>query len=188
MNLIRSEFFFFTSKGYLQIAGGILFLFKFMKKGNLSSIKPSQLRNLPRVTTFSDTIYFSSIFSRFPPFLPSFLVLIIFQYFLISSKQIRFIFIFPQQRVYKDSQRSRYGIISRGISVPFVFHRANETRNKKIGIQNRKISKDFYNKNITIKISKQMNVTTTELKNIQFEGAKIQRIIFLYLENNEYLF
>lgn len=30
-----------------------------------------------------------------------------------------------------------------------------------------------------------MNVTTTELKNIQFEGAKI---IFLYLENNEYLF
>lgn len=33
-----------------------------------------------------------------------------------------------------------------------------------------------------------MNVTTTELKNIQFEGAKIQRIIFLYLENNEYLF
>lgn len=74
MNLIRSEFFFFTSKGYLQIAGGILFLFKFMKKGNLSSIKPSQLRNLSRVTTFSDTIYFSSIFSRFPPFLPSFLL------------------------------------------------------------------------------------------------------------------
>lgn len=145
MNLIRSEFFFFTNKGYLQIAGGILFLFKFMKKGNLSSIKPSQLRNLSRVTTFSDTIYFSSIFSRFPPFLPSFLLsfdyISIFFNFIETNPLYLY---FPAATRLQRSQRSRYGIISRGISVPFVFHRANETRNKKIGIQNRKISKDFY--------------------------------------------
>lgn len=35
-----------------------------MKKRK-SSVKPSQLRNLSRVTTFSDTIYFPFIFSRF---------------------------------------------------------------------------------------------------------------------------
>lgn len=76
-----------------------LVLFKFMKKGNLSSVKPSQLRNLSRVTTFSDTVYFSFIFSRFPSFLLSFHYISIF---LILSKQIVPPEYFPPETIFSN--------------------------------------------------------------------------------------
>lgn len=143
MNLIRSEFFFFTNKGYLQIAGGILFYSNLWKREICHPLNHHSCE----------------IFHAWPLSLTPFIFLpfslVSLPSFLLSFDYISIFFNFIQTNplcLYFPAATCLQRYLEESLISPFVFHRANETRNrlKRIGIS--KIERFqricIYNKNI----------------------------------------